>query len=137
MTNRAVVTSSVIFVSDLERSLTFYTEVFGCSTALHSHDVALMLAPGGFQIYLMAHGSMATHHSSGIGPHHLIWAVDTAADLNTVEQALKDHGRRTYTHTSGGVSFIASTDPDGIRVVVAHPSPATLPRSVISGRLFN
>jgi hypothetical protein len=96
-----------------------------------------MLAPGGFQIYLMAHGSMATHHSSGIGPQHLIWAVDSADDLTDVEQALRTRGHCTYAQTSGGVSFIASTDPDGIRVVVAHPAPAILPRSVISGRLFN
>jgi hypothetical protein len=38
--------------------------------------------------------------------------------------------------TSGGVSFLTTHDPDGIRIVVAHPSPETFPRAVIAARLY-
>jgi hypothetical protein len=37
---------------------------------------------------------------------------------------------------SGGVSFVTGHDPDGVRIIVAHPSPVKLPRSVIAARLY-
>ena len=136
MEHAARVTSSVIFVSQLGRSVDFYRDVFACQVSIHDHDAALLLAPGGFQIYLIGRGTRTPHHSGGIGPQYLIWAVESAADLRDLEQAFKDHGGRTDTHTSGGVSFVAGRDPDGIRILVAHPSPDAFPRSVVGAHLY-
>jgi hypothetical protein len=41
------------------------------------------------------------------------------------------------THASGGVTFVEGRDPDGIRVVIAHPSPLQLPRSSLDSRIYN
>ncbi len=45
----AKVASSVIFVSDLDRSVEFYRNVFDCELAIRERDAALLLAPGGFR----------------------------------------------------------------------------------------
>lgn len=130
------VTSSVLFVSRLNRSIEFYCDVFSCTATIHYPDAALLLAPGGFQIYLIARGTRAEHPSGGIGLQYLIWSVDSDADLRNIAQALQERVGRTSTYTSGGVTFLAARDPDDIRVVVAHPSPEKLPRSVLGAQLY-
>ena len=130
------VTSSVIFVSDLDRSVDFYKNVFGCEVTIHDPEAALLLAPGGFQIYLIGRGARTPHPSGGIGPQYLIWAVHSADDLLGLERALRGYGRFTDSYTSGGVTFLAGRDPDGIRILMAHPGPDKLPRSVVGAHLY-
>jgi hypothetical protein len=130
------VTSAVLFVSRLDRSIEFYQAVFSCTATIHERDAALLLAPGGFQIYLIARGPAAEHPSGGIGLQCLIWAVDSPAELRDVARALHDRLGHTDTYSSGGVSFLATRDPDGIRILVAHPSPEQLPRSVVGAHLY-
>ena len=132
----ARVTSSVLFVSRLDRSIKFYRDVLSCTVSIREPGAALLLAPGGFQIYLIGRGLIAEHPSGGIGLQYLIWAVDSDAGLRDIALALQDHVGRTDSYTSGDVSFLAGHDPDGIRIVVAHPSPEELPRSVIGAQLY-
>ena len=130
----ARVTSSVLFVSQLDRSIEFYRDVFSCAVSVREPGAALMLAPDGFQIYLIARGTRAEHPLGGIGHQYLIWAVDSDAELRDLAAALTD--RHPDVTTSGGVSFVSAYDPDGIRIVVAHPSPEKLPRAVVAARLY-
>jgi catechol 2,3-dioxygenase-like lactoylglutathione lyase family enzyme len=136
MEHAARVTSSVIFVSDIDRSVDFYRDVFGCEASIHDSDASLLLAPGGFQIYLIERSARTPHTSGGIGPQYLIWAVHSADHLQELDQALRRYGRVTHTYTSGGVTFIAGRDPDGIRILMAHPGPDKLPRAVIGAQLY-
>jgi catechol 2,3-dioxygenase-like lactoylglutathione lyase family enzyme len=136
MEHRARVTSSVIFVSELGRSVDFYRDVLACEVTIHDLDAALLLAPGGFQIYLIAQGSRTPHAPAGIGPHCLIWTVDDADGLQILEESLKGQSSGAVTYKSGGVTFVEGTDPDGIRILVAHPSPDKLPRSLVNPRLY-
>lgn len=136
MEHGARITSSVIFVSDIDRSVDFYREVFACEVTIQQPEAALLLAPGGFQIYLIGRSARTPHPSGGIGPQFLIWAVHSADDLQDLDQTLRRYGRVTHTYTSGGVTFIAGRDPDGIRILMAHPGPDKLPRSVIGAQLY-
>lgn len=72
----------------------------------------------------------------GIGIQYLIWAVDGAAELAGLERTLKDRGGHANTYESGGVTFLATRDPDGIRILVAHPCPDKLPRALVGARLY-
>jgi hypothetical protein len=130
------VTSSVIFVAEVARSVEFYCGLLACTAVIHDRDAALLVGPEGFQIYLIQRGHRAPHHSGGIGPQCLIWAVDSADELTDLEQALRSLGIRTDRDISGGVTFVTGRDPDGIRIMVAHPSPEELPRSVVDARLY-
>ncbi|MEO6999502.1 MAG: VOC family protein [Terracoccus sp.] len=133
---RATVTSSVVFVSDLDRSVKFYCDVFACELAIHEKTAALLLDPKGFQMYLMARGDREEHPTGGIGHEYLAWAVDTPDALDHFAQALKNCGGYVDRHTSGGVQFVEGRDPDGIRVVIAYPTPQQVPRSVLDPRFY-
>ncbi len=100
-------------------------------------SAALLLAPGGFQIYLMARGGRPEHPSGGIGHEFLMWAVDSPEALYRFAQVLRDCSHYVDTHASGGVQFVEGHDPDGIRVVIAYPSPGQRPRSVLDPRFYN
>jgi catechol 2,3-dioxygenase-like lactoylglutathione lyase family enzyme len=133
----ARLSSSVMFVTQLDRSVAFYRDVFGCKTAILDLGAALLVAPDGFQIYLVAKGERAEHPAAHIGLQYLMWSTDSAEALESVESALRGAGGHPDRHSSGGVTFVRGRDPDGIGVVIAHPTPERLPRSVIGPRVYN
>ena len=45
-------TSAVMFVSDLDRSVAFYAELLAWTIAVHELDAALLACPDGGQLYL-------------------------------------------------------------------------------------
>jgi hypothetical protein len=67
----------VIFVSELGRSVDFYRDLFACEVAIHEPDAALLLAPGGFQIYSPLHLRTLPHvgnvHARGWPTSRLPW----------------------------------------------------------------
>ncbi len=136
MTYEARVTSSVLLVSEVGRSVEYYRDVFACKASIQGTYSALVITPAGFQIYLIAKGNRAAHASGGIGVQCLIWTVGTAAELDDLEHVMRDRGHYTYTRATGEVRFLHSRDPDGIRILVAHPSPEELPRSVVDAVLY-
>lgn len=130
------VTSAVVFVSRLNRSIEFYRDVFACEVTIRDPGAALLLAPDGFQIYLIDQGTRAEHPSGGLGHQYLIWAVNGAAELQQIEQTARRSACRTSVYSSGGVTFLAIHDPDGTRVLIAHPGPDRLPRTVLGAHLY-
>ena len=131
----ATVASALVTVSDLARSVNFYCDVFSCRVALHAQDTALLLTPGGFQIYLRSKGPSRRPRVGATGVQYLMWATDSQAELLRISQRLFAYDVATFTYTENGVTFVEGCDPDGGRVIVAHPSPSQLPREVIASRL--
>ena len=128
------VASAVVHVSDLDRSVKFYCNVFSCSVALRESDAALLLAPGGFQIYLYAKAPARRPHVSDTGVQYLMWATDSETELRHITQRLTAYDAATYTHVENGITFVEACDPDDGRVIVAYPGPAMLPRESIVPR---
>ncbi len=131
----AHVASCVIRVSHLDRSLKFYSDVFSCRVAIRQADTALLLTPNGFQLYLHARESFRHRGAGGLGTQYLMWATESESDLQRITQRLQAYDTAAYSHTENGVTFLEGCDPDGGRVIVAHPSPHQLPRTVIAERL--
>ncbi|MET4780907.1 VOC family protein [Glaciihabitans sp. UYNi722] len=136
MSYRATVTSSVLFVTELKPSVDFYTRVLGCRATVQEADSALLLAPGGFQIYVIARGRRASHPLGAIGNQGLMWATETADELALFATALKNEGCYRDTRVVDGITFVEGRDPDDLRVVVANPSPIQAPRSVVAAQFF-
>jgi hypothetical protein len=65
-------TSAAMFVSDLDRSAAFYTELLAWSIAVRDLDAALPTSPDGFQLYLRRRGPRAAHDLGHIGVQYLI-----------------------------------------------------------------
>jgi catechol 2,3-dioxygenase-like lactoylglutathione lyase family enzyme len=130
----AHVASCVIRVRELDPSLKFYCDVFSCKVAVRETEMALLVAPNGFHIYLHA---PARHRRAGdtAGVQYLLWATDTESDLREITQRLRAHDPAVFTHIENGVTVIEGLDPDGGRVLIGYPSPLQLPRTVIAARL--
>ncbi|HEU0190778.1 MAG TPA: VOC family protein [Mycobacterium sp.] len=129
------VASSLIRVSHLLRSVTFYCDVFGFHVALREQDMALLVSPSGFQLYLNAIDPSRRHDRGTIGVEFLMWATDSRYELDTIVRRLRAHDPAVFTRTENDVTFVEGCDPDKIRVVVAYPSPDQLPRQVIASIL--
>jgi catechol 2,3-dioxygenase-like lactoylglutathione lyase family enzyme len=129
------VASSVMRVSDLDRSVNFYCDVFSCRVTIHEPDMALLLAPNGFQLYLHSTQRSRRPGVDSRGVEYLMWATDSETELEQITQRLRAHDPATYSHTENGLTFVEGCDPDGGRVIVAYPSPSRLPRELIAARL--
>ena len=70
----AHVASCVIRVRELDPSLKFYCDVFSCNVAVRETDMALLVAPNGFHIYLHAL-SRRRRAANTAGVRYLLWAT--------------------------------------------------------------
>ena len=134
MGEAARVTSCLMRVFDLDRSVNFYRDVFECHVALHEPEAALLLTPGGFQIYFRAHEALGTRGIDDVGVEEIIWSAGSEAELQRTEQRLRTYYPSTYTNTLNGITFVDGVDPDGNRVLITYPTPEQLPREVIDRR---
>jgi catechol 2,3-dioxygenase-like lactoylglutathione lyase family enzyme len=129
------IASAVMRVAELDRSVEFYCDVFCCRVVLREPETALLLTPGGFQIYLHSAGPSRRPRLAPIGVQFLMWATDSQAELERVAARLRVHDPATYTYTENALTFVEGCDPDHGRVIVAYPSPSRLPRELIAPRL--
>jgi catechol 2,3-dioxygenase-like lactoylglutathione lyase family enzyme len=134
MGTTARIASCLMRVSDLDRSVNFYRDVFQCHVAIHEPDAALLLTPDGFQIYFRTHEASGTRGIDDIGVEQIIWSAGDEEELRRIEQRLRTHYPSTYTNTVDGISFVDGIDPDDIRVLITYPTPQQLPREVIDRR---
>ena len=124
----AKVASSLMTVSDLARSVNFYCDVFSCRVALHEQDTALLLTPGGFQIYLHSKGPSRRPRVGATGVQYLMWATDSQAELQRISQRLLAYDVATYSYTENGVTFRRGMRPGWRkghrRLSQSEPAPA-------------
>lgn len=131
---KARIDSCLMRVSELQRSVNFYRDVFQCRVAIREPDAALLLTPDGFQIYLRTREASGTGGINDIGIEQIMWSASSEEELQRIERLLRIRYPSTYSNTLGGISFVDGIDPDGIRVLVTYPTPQQLPREVIDRR---
>ena len=110
---------AVLFVSDVQRAKTFYTEVLGFTPV---QEEARMNA-----VFLRASGS-TNHHDLGlfglgegalpkqqgqVGLYHLAWQVDTIDELADLAATLANAGALTGASDHGASKSLYAADPDG------------------------
>ncbi|MEU1429987.1 VOC family protein [Nocardia sp. NPDC005746] len=129
---------AVLFVSDVERSVAFYSEVLG-----------FRRLPGGFPggAFLQAEGSANDHdlglfqspdpsvpHRTGrVGLYHLAWEVDTLSELQRVRDALIAAGALTGASDHASTKALYAADPDGIEFEVCWLVPDTAVEAELAG----
>jgi len=110
---------AVLYVSDLERAVAFYTEAFGFEVVARE--------PRAGAAFLRAAGS-ANHHDLGLfglgpgtprpapgttGLYHLAWEVGTIEDLAAAREVLHRRGAHTGESSHGATKSLYGADPDG------------------------
>jgi catechol-2,3-dioxygenase len=124
---------AVLFISDLGRSVRFYTEVMGFTVVnAMGGQAAFLRAPDStndHDLGLFAMGAQAGASPAGrstVGLYHLAWEVSTLGDLELVQHALTGAGALTGLSDHGTTKSLYGRDPDGIEFEVVWLVPAHL-----------
>jgi catechol-2,3-dioxygenase len=110
---------AVLFVSDLARSLRFYSELFGMEVVAREARASaafLRLPRSGnhHDLGLFGVGRADEPRRRGtIGLYHLAWQVDTIDELADARQTLIESGAYTGESDHGATKSVYGTDPDG------------------------
>ena len=110
---------AVLFVSDLERSVRFYTSTFGMEVIAReprANAAFLRLPASGnhHDLGLFAVGTAGGPKRRGtIGLYHLAWQVDTIDDLAAARQSLLQTRAYSGESSHGATKSVYGTDPDG------------------------
>jgi catechol-2,3-dioxygenase len=110
---------AVLFVAELDRSLAFYTDVFGMDVIAReprANAAFLRLPRSGnhHDLGLFGVGTAGAPKRRGaIGLYHLAWQLDTIDELAAGRQALLDAGAYTGESSHGATKSVYGADPDG------------------------
>jgi catechol 2,3-dioxygenase-like lactoylglutathione lyase family enzyme len=127
---------AVLFVSDLNRSVRFYTEVLGFRRVDMTPDrfggAAFLQAPdstndhdlGLFEVGRGAGPSMAGR--STVGLYHLAWEVDTLEELERTAEMLTAAGALVGASDHGTTKSLYGKDPDGLEFEIVWLIPKAL-----------
>ena len=129
-------TSVVLYVFELKRSVSFYQELLGLEVTVENPTAALLVGADGSQLYLRAVGPRAPHPTGAIGVQCSVWTAPSEAELNRCEQVLKRLNAHTTTHVAEGFSWVEGRDPNGVPVMVSHPGPGQAIRNQIISRIY-
>ena len=136
MAQGARIDSAVMFVRDLDRSVSFYADVLALEVADRSSTAALLASADGTQLILRAMGSNAEHALGGIGVQYVVWTAVGKDDLERCELALKQRSAHRDTRTSEQATAVEGRDPDDIVVMIIYPGPDQAPLHELPTRIY-
>ncbi len=131
---------AVLYVSDLARSVAFYTDVLGFRTKVDRGRAAFLQAPGStndHDLGLFEIGGAAGPSQAGrttVGLYHLAWEVDTLAELQRLAAPLSEAGALVGATDHSTTKALYAKDPDGIEFEVCWLLPADLLDTVDAGQ---
>lgn len=128
--------SVVMFVHDLDRSVSFYSDVLNLHVADRSATAALLIGAKQSQLILRAMGRGAEHALGGVGVQYVIWTADDADDLARCEKVLKDRSAWRDSRTTEHVTAVEGRDPDDIVVMITYPGPDQAPLHELPVRIY-
>jgi catechol 2,3-dioxygenase-like lactoylglutathione lyase family enzyme len=128
--------SAVMFVRELDRSVTFYRELLALDVAVRDNTAALLVSPDGFELYLRSMGPGAHHPLGNVGIQYLVWTADGEEDLCRCEQVLRAQSGYVTSQTVDGVTVVEGRGPDGVPVLVTYPGPNEVPHHRILRRIY-
>jgi catechol-2,3-dioxygenase len=137
MAHGARIDSAVMFVQDLGRAVSFYTEVLELEITDRDTTAVLLTSAGGSSLILRAMGMGAVHPLGGTGVQYVIWTAAGQEDLDRCERALKKRSAHIETRSSGPVQAVEGRDPDGVVVMVTYPGPDEEPLHKLPSRIYS
>lgn len=120
---------AVLFVSDLDRSVEFYTDTFGMQVVTRepgTNAAFLRLPRSGnhHDLGLFGVGRQGGPKQRGaIGLYHLAWQVDTIDELVEARDVLANAGALGGMSSHGATKSVYGADPDGIEFEIMWMLP--------------
>jgi catechol-2,3-dioxygenase len=109
---------AVLYVSDTERSVAFYSEAFGMTVVAReprANAAFLRLPRSGnhHDLGLFGVGPQPPRRPGGLGLYHLAWQVDTIEELEEARLTLANLDAFTGESSHGATKSVYGKDPDG------------------------
>jgi len=136
MAQGARLSSVVMFVHDLDRSVKFYTGILGLEVADRSPTAALLNNAEGTQLVLRAMGLGADRALGSVGVQYVVWTAAGKEELERCEEVLREHGAHRETRVHGVVSVVEGRDPDDIVLIITYPGPDEVPLHELPPRIY-
>lgn len=135
---RLSLSSAVVFVHQLDRSVAFYQELLGLDVHVRDDTAVLLVSPDGYQLYVRTLGDQAQHPIGSVGVQYVVWTAASEADLDRCERVLRELSLQQVTRrTTDGFCAVQGRDPDGVPVVVTFPGPQQSPRHEIVQSIYS
>jgi catechol-2,3-dioxygenase len=124
---------AVLYVSDLNRSVGFYTNVLGFEPVAMVPDnftaAAFLRAPQSTNDHDLGLFEIASSRESpagraAVGLYHLAWEIDTLGELERMAGVLSAAGSLTGASDHGTTKSLYGRDPDGIEFEIVWLVPA-------------
>jgi catechol 2,3-dioxygenase-like lactoylglutathione lyase family enzyme len=136
MASEARLSLAVVYVSDLDASLSFYTEVLGLAVAEREPTAALLVGANTSPLILRSMGENAARAPGSSGVQYVVWAAGEERDLDRAERVFKARSAYVDTRRGEGYTEVEGRDPDGCPVMVAYPAPDQLPLRALPARIY-
>lgn len=127
---------ATIYVSDLDASVSFYTELLGLSVSDRDSTAALLASATRSPLVLRSMGPNATRAPGSLGVQYLVWAAATHKDLEEAERMLKARSAFVETRQADEYTVVEGRDPDGSAVLLAYPAPDQRPLTKLPARIY-
>ena len=127
---------AVMFVRNLDRSVTFYRDLLGLEVTDTSPTAALLVNEDGTHLVLRAFGQNAPHALGSIGPQYLTWNTESKAHLDQLTDKLRRHSAYRETRTEGTITVVEGRDPDDLVVMLVYAGPGRSPMRRLPARIY-
>lgn len=128
--------AAVMFVRDLDTSVSFYRDILALQVIDRSATAALLGNTEGAQLVLRAMGSTASHTLGSLGVQYIVWTAAGHEDLDQCERLLRERSAFRERRSSDEVSAVEGRDPDDIVVMIIYPGPDKAPLRELSARIY-
>jgi len=112
--------AAVVFVRNLEKSISFYRELLTLDVADRSTTAALLTSATGSQLVLRQFGNNAPHPLGSIGVQYLLWSAPSKDDLDRRTEILRRNSAYRETRMDEGVTVVEGRDPDDVPVMILY-----------------
>jgi catechol-2,3-dioxygenase len=126
----------VVFVRDLDRSVSFYRELLQLEVVDSSPTAALLAIQDRCHLVLRATGPSSQRALGAIGVQYVTWQMPTQADLDRAKTMLKNRSAYVDTQTIGGTTSVEGHDPDDLTVVLTYSKADQLPLRELPSRIY-
>ncbi len=128
--------AAVVFVRDLDASVSFYRELLDLEVVDSSPTAALLESADGSQLALRAAGDNAMRALGSIGVQYLAWSTASRADLDRRAEILRRRSAYREIRTDQDIAVVEGRDPNDLTVVIVYAAADQPPMRKLPARIY-